>query len=176
MEAVVAPRWRSLPPEVVAEIATRRVALLEAARPPLLDLDRPEDRARLAEAMAGPTDQRFATIVCTASLVDQPDLARATRGLAQLLADDGELLLVEPTGRPGLWGLVVSSAGTVLPAVAGLHLSRDVVAAVRAAGLTVADLDRFEVDTRVWPLRRFVQLRALRIPRSTATDGDGAGS
>jgi hypothetical protein len=48
-------------------------------------------------------------------------------------------------------------------------MSRDVVASVRATGLTVADLDRFSVSTPVWALRRFVELRALRIPRDHGT-------
>ena len=179
MEAVAATtRWRALPPEVVAEVERRRAELLTRAREPVLDLDDPAARARVAvpldEADVGgaPAEPRFATIVCTAALIEEADLSRAVRGLAERLADDGELLLVEPVGHPGVWGLLTASAGAALPVVAGLHLSRDVVAAVRAAGLTVADLDRFEIATRVWPLRRFVQLRALRIPRQPASGID----
>ena len=181
MEAPVAPRWRTLPPEVVAEVEARRRALLDRARPPMLDLDEPEARARLAGIGSAGADrapgERFASIVCTAALVDQPDLGRATRALAGLLDDDGELLMVEPVNRTGAWGLLVSSAGSVLPVVAGLHLSRDVVAAVRAAGLTVADVDRFDIPTPVWPLRRFVQLRAVRItPVAVAPDEPEVGT
>jgi len=155
---------------VVVEIEGRRAELLARARPPVLDLDDPAARRRLRPEYpsVAPDDGLVSSIVCTAALIEEPDLVRAVRVLAALLADDGELLLVEPVGRPGLWGLLVSSAGAALPAVAGLHLSRDVPAAVRAAGLTIADLDRFEIATPVWPLRRFVQLRALRIPRGDA--------
>jgi hypothetical protein len=162
-----------MPPEVVAEIDARRQALLDRARPPLLDLDEPAAGDLLARAElddSGAAPERYATILCTGALVDEPDLGRATRALAGLLADDGELLMVEPVNRAGAWGLLVSSAGSLLPAVAGMHLSRDVVAAVRAAGLTVADVDRFDIPTRVWPLRRFVQLRAVRIVRTTASE------
>jgi hypothetical protein len=167
VEAPVAPRWRALPPEVVAEVDVRRAVLLGRARPPVLDLDDPDARALLVRTAEAGNEVapgvRFASIVCTGALIDEPDLGRATRALAELLADDGELWMVEPVNRAGAWGLLVSSAGSVLPAVAGLHLARDVVAAVRAAGLTVADLDRFDIPTRVWPLRRFVELRAVRI-------------
>jgi hypothetical protein len=169
MDAPVAglPRWRRFPPEVVAAVEARRTALLARAGHPLLDLDDPTGRARLTNTQPErPGADRFASIVCTAALVDQPDLGRAVRALAVLLDDGGELHLVEPVGRPGVWGLLASSAGAALPAVAGLHLSRDVVGAVRAAGLTAADVDRFEVPTRVWPLRRFVEVRAVRIPRA----------
>jgi hypothetical protein len=165
-----------MPPEVVAEVEARRAGLLDAGRLPMLDLGQPDARARLVRGRPGGADEagdeRYATIVCTCALVDEPDLARATRVLAGLLADDGELLMVEPVNRAGAWGLLVSSAGSMLPAVTGLHLARDVVAAVRAAGLTVADVDRFDVATPVWPLRRFVQIRALRIPRSAEVAGE----
>jgi hypothetical protein len=176
MDAPVAdpPRWQTLPPEVVAVIDARRAVLLARARGPVLDLDEPAGRARLDTRIPDGDargSERFASIVCTGALVDEPDLARSVRALSALLADDGELLVIEPVGRPGVWGLLVSSAGAVLPAVAGLHLSRDVVGAVRAAGLTVADIDRFEIATRVWPLQRFVELRAVRIPRADEVRG-----
>ena len=180
MEAAVTPsRWRNLPAEVVAEVEARRRVLLDTGRTPMLDLDEPGARARLARVgtvgNVGERDERYASVVSTCALVDEPDLAKAVRALAGLLADDGELLMVEPVNRPGPWGLLVSSAGTMLPAVAGFHLSRDVVAAVRAAGLTVADLDRFEVPTRVWPLQRFVQLRARAHPAAGRAHRRAAG-
>jgi SAM-dependent methyltransferase len=164
----------SLPPEVAAEVSRRRAGLLERARGRVLDLDQPDDRARLEVVASSPAPvdpaDRFDTIVCTCALVEQPDLARAVHALARLLDDAGELLLIEPVNHAGMTGLLLSSIGSRLRAVDGLHLSRDVVATVRAAGLTVADLDRFVMPTAVWPLRRFVELRAIRIPRLAVPD------
>ncbi len=74
-------------------------------------------------------------------------------------------MLVEPVNRPGTAGLLWSSLGATLSPVAGRHVSRDVIRTVRAAGLTVADLDRFTIATPVWPLRLFVEARIIRIPR-----------
>ena len=86
--------------------------------------------------------------------------------LDRLLADDGELRLVEPVNHPGLWGLLAGSVVAGLPPSRGRYLSRDVVAVVRSVGLTVADVDRFRIPTPVWPLRRWVDARAVRIPRT----------
>src|SRR5215471_4387507 len=102
MDAQVAdpPRWRSLPPEVVAEVEARRAAVLAGARGPVLDLDDPAGRARLRTHSQWLGDdspgERFASIVCTGALVEEPDLARSVRALATLLADDGELFVIEP--------------------------------------------------------------------------------
>jgi hypothetical protein len=163
----------SLPAEVALEVQRRRLAMLDRAQGRVLDLADPERADVLASAAAArgagevwDDGRRYDTIVCAARLVHEPDLARAVGGLDQLLADHGELLAVEPVLRPGWWGVLSASAGSALPALAGLHVARDVVAALRAAGLTVADVERFQVRTRVWPLRRLVDLRAVRIPRS----------
>ncbi len=129
----------------------------------MLDLDTP-GALTLVEAAAADdgvrADERYDTIVSTCRLIEVPDLLRATTGLARLLADDGDLHLIEPVNHAGPVGLLTSSAGTLLPAVAGLHLARDVPAAVRATGLTVVDLERFIIPTLVWPLRRFIEARA----------------
>lgn len=152
---------------MVTEVRRRRSALLaevagrEGAR--VLDLDTP-GALTLVDAAAGSDgvadDERYDTIICTCRLIEVPDLLRATTGLARLLAVGGDLHLIEPVNRAGTVGLLASSAGAVLPAASGLHLARDVPAAVRAAGLTVVDIDRFTIPTLVWPLRRFIEARA----------------
>ena len=169
----------ALPPEVAAEVRWRRAGLLARAHGRVLDLDEPAAAGALAEAAAARAagevwddSRRYDTVVCTARLVHEPDLARAAGGLDQLLADGGELFAVEPVLRPGSWGLLSASVGSTLRALAGLHVSRDVVAALRSTGLTVADVERFEVRTPVWPLRRLVELRAVRIPRPPSTSPD----
>jgi len=148
---------------VVTEVRRRRGAILAAARGRVLDLDTP-GALTLVEAAAGgdavADDERYDTIICTCRLISVPDLVRATTGVARLLAADGDLRLIEPVNHPGSIGLVTSSAGALLPGLSGLHLARDVPAAVRASGLTMVDLERFTIPTLVWPLRRFIEGRA----------------
>ena len=175
------PAWWGLPPEVTAEVARRRRDLLDRGRGRLLDLDEPGAPAALeaasAQATAAPgsaltAGERYDTIVSTCRLVELADLGRALAGLDLLLAEGGELFLVEPANWPGAIGLVASSLGAWLPAARGLHLSRDVVRTVRSVGLTPADVDRFTIATPVWPLRRFVQVRAVRFPAHPAARRD----
>jgi hypothetical protein len=171
----------SLPPEVAAEVDRRQASMVARARGRVLDLGRPEARDVLRAAASARADgvswdaaSRYDTVVDPAVLVHEPDLARAVGGLVALLADDGELLLVEPVLRPGLMALVVASIGSSLPAVRGLHVSRDVVGALRAAGLTAADVERFEVATPAWPLRHLVEVRAVRIQRRAPASEEAA--
>ncbi|MGZ4682396.1 MAG: hypothetical protein ACXV8G_08055 [Acidimicrobiales bacterium] len=156
------PWLRQLPPMVVTEVRRRRSAVLARAAGRVLDLDTPGALTLVDAASSDGVadDERYATIISTCRLITVPDLLRATTGLARLLAADGDLFLIEPVNRPGSVGLLTSSAGALLPAVSGLHLARDVPAAVRATGLTMVDLDRFTIPTLVWPLRRFIDARA----------------
>ncbi len=167
---------RRLPAAVSAEIDRRRNRIERAARGRVLDLDDPEGRALVADTMVAPTTvpvaDRYDTIISTGALTTWPDLRAVLVGLDRLLADDGDLWLVEPVNHPGLWGLLAGSVVAALAPSQGRHLSRDVVATVRSVGMTVADLDRFTVPNRVWPLRRWVDARAVRIPR---TVGLGTG-
>ena len=149
----------------------RRAEILARARGRVLDLDEPGALDAVLAASVGSSDElatgspigQYDTIVSTGRLIDVADLPAAVRGLRQLLAPDGELHLVEPVNRPGSLGLLQSSLGALLPAVAGLHIGRDVVRVLRSERLAVIDLDRFTIATRVWPLRRFVQARAVRL-------------
>lgn len=159
------PWLRQLPPVVAAEVRRRRGEVLASARGRVLDLDSPEFTGLVdGTGLAEPGDEApYDTIVSTGRLVAAPDLFLTLTALTGRLADDGELHLVEPVGRPGTMGLLAASLGTCLPGMAGLHVARDVPAAVRATGLTVIDLERFTVPTAIWPLRHFVQLRATRL-------------
>jgi hypothetical protein len=163
------PWLRQLPPVVVTEVRRRRGALLAAATGRVLDLDTPGALSLVDAAAVEPVPdgERYDTIVCTCRLIVVPDLLRAAVGLSRLLTPGGDLHLIEPVNRAGTVGLVTSSAGALLPAVDGLHLARDVPAAVRATGLTVIDLERFTIPTLVWPLRRFVQARARLVTAET---------
>ncbi|RMH66799.1 MAG: methyltransferase domain-containing protein [Actinomyces sp.] len=104
----------------------------------------------------------FDTVV---SLIRTPLVADLEGWLAlvdRVLAPEGRFLFCEPTRRPGRTGRLLAAFAPLVRATAGLHLDRDVPAAVRAAGFTITDLDRFEVPTVSAPLRPFVEGRARR--------------
>lgn len=152
------------PVAVRAEV-DRRHAALASAGDRVLDLCDPAQRQLLAlaveEGVAPSARGQYDTICSPAALVRFADLPAAVGALAAMLAPRGEILAIEPIGRPGLGGLLAGSAGALLPAARGAHLGRDVPATVRSAGLTITDIERFTMPTPVWPLRPFVQLRAM---------------
>jgi hypothetical protein len=155
------PWLRQLPPVVSAEVRRRRGQILGRVEGRVLDLDDPD----ALERAVGPYD----TVVCTCRLLGAPDAFGLLGQVVDLLDAEGELQLLEPVGRPGVGALLAASAGTLLPAVAGLHLGRDIPAVVRATGMTITDLDRFMVRTAVWPLRHFVQIRAIKLSDGLTT-------
>lgn len=151
---------------------------MAGARGRTLDLDSPGALERLLSAATAATiraDDCFDTIISTCRLIDVADLGAATRAMARLLSIDGELHLVEPVNHVGPMGMVLSSVGSRLPRASGLHISRDVVGAVRATGLSVADVDRFIAQTWIWPLRPLVQIRAVRVASANDRTSVGAG-
>jgi len=104
----------------------------------------------------------FDTIV---SLIRTPlisDFNRFVRTVDQLLTPEGHLLLLEPVRRQGRLGRMLKWSGSLARATGGLHLDRDVPARLRESGLTVTDLDRFEVPTLSAPLRPFIEATARR--------------
>lgn len=117
----------------------------------------------LADLGLGPFD----SIV---SLVRTPlvaDLDLFLRTLLTLLAADGRLYLVEPVRRHGRLGHVVAFGGLLTRVAGGLHLDRDLPAELRARGMVVTDLVRFEVPTLSAPMRPFIDAVARR-PISSA--------
>lgn len=154
------PRW---PAVVRADLERRQLVLAGRCRGEVLDVGSPDGRDLLWRAVhdgLGDHARRFDTVVSVAGLVRFPDLVAAVTSLASLLAPDGELYACEPVGRPGAVGLLGSSLGALLPPVRGVHVARDLPAALRATDLTVTDIERFSMPTAVWTLRPFVQLRA----------------
>lgn len=125
--------------------------------------------------LATPSEPAAADLEVVASvgaLTDHADLAAAIRGVEAALAPGGTFLFLEPVGRPGWRGLLEASAGAHLAAVRGRHVGRDVPAAVRASGLLICDLERFEIATAAWPLRHWVQARALKTRGLRGLDPD----
>lgn len=114
--------------------------------------------ARGDEVPTGPYD----VVIGTAALLGVPDLHETMRGIAALVADDGEIFLIEPANHPGAWSMILSTAWSYHPVLRGRHVERDLAATVRSVGFTVTDLERIAMPTIVRPLRTFVSLRARR--------------
>jgi SAM-dependent methyltransferase len=95
------------------------------------------DEAQLA-------DGSFDTIVSTMVLCTVPDVDRAARQIRRWLAPDGRLLFIEHVKGSG-WRGTAQHLLTPLwsLAVAGCHLDRDSLAALRRADLFVTDCERF---------------------------------
>lgn len=126
-------------------------------------------------------DGGYGTFDTIVSLIRTPlvaDFDRFLRTLILLLADEATLLFLEPVKRPGRTGRtrrtgrLLSAAGRLGSAfrhsstVKGLYVDRDLPAAIRAGGLTVTDLWRFDVPNLSPPLRPFMEARA-RLPLKT---------
>jgi hypothetical protein len=169
---LVAARPR-FPRPVQRLLVDRRLRLLANVDVDVLDLSSPAARARIvaagkAEDGRDPLEgtdgrTRYRAIVSVAELVRFPDVVLALRGIDRLLADDGDLWLVEPVHHTGSAATLLASLWSNHPAVAGVHVERDVADAVRAVGLTLTDLERFAMPTTVYPLRLFIQARARRV-------------
>jgi len=163
------PRW---PAVVRAELSARHArwlaGLADVPADRVLDLSVASGRQVLAAAIAagaggapgGGAEARFDHVVSVAGLARFADLGAALSVVSALLDPAGVLWAVEPGYRPGPVGLVTSSVGALLPPARGVHLARDVPDTVRATGFTITDVRRFGLSTPVWPLRRFVSLRA----------------
>jgi SAM-dependent methyltransferase len=89
-------------------------------------------------------DGSFDTVVATLVLCTVADLDAATGAIARWLRPDGEVLFLEHMVAPGRRGTLQRAATPVWARLAaGCHLDRDPIAALRRAGLVVADLDHF---------------------------------
>lgn len=158
-----------LPSGVAAEIASRAEAIRSRDLGRCFDLSSPGARTELAElARAGaPGSGDYDAVVSVAELVLFADLPAALRALGGLVKPGGEMWLLEPIGRPGLWASALAWLCSASPSLGGINLNRDVVGAVRAIGMVVTDVERFTVPGAPWPLQRFVQLRAtwVEVPR-----------
>lgn len=99
----------------------------------------------------------FDSIVSLIRLPLVEDLDGFFATVFDLLADDGKLYFLEPVRRSGRLGRMVAVAGVVGRAAGGLYLDRDLPAEIRARGMVVTDLARFEVPTVSAPLRPFVE-------------------
>jgi len=162
---VVVESPRRFPTVVGHELRRRGTALRASTEGRVLDLDDPAARAEIARASAGArVVPAYDAALSVGQLVRFPDLVAAMRGIDRLLGPEGRLLLVEPTGRPGIAALLLDSVWARTPWVRGLHLGRDVPAALRGTTLLLDDLERFTMPTPVTSLRHGVEVHAARRP------------
>lgn len=158
----MSPRPR-FPAAVERSLLDRRTRLLADASSDLLDLSQSHAREQVLRAAHDRAEPRYATVLSVAELVRFPDLVLALTGIDRLLSADGELVLVEPVHHAGVAATVIASCWSRYSALSGVHVERDVPAAVRSVGLDITDLERFTMPTAVWPLRLFVEARARRV-------------
>ena len=105
---------------------------------------------------------RYDTVVSFMRTPDVSDLDSFVAALDQILADDGWILMMEPSGSGSghTRGWLPSRLGHRRPIRAGGR--RDVVSALRAGGFTVTDLHRRELVSAPARWRRYVEIRARR--------------
>jgi len=123
--------------------------------------------------------ERYDTVVSVTRTPFVDDMDTYLSSLDRLLAPDGWLLMIEPSGAAsrgaasdlltGLSRLALASAGTVLRRLRGgrvdepaARLDHDPVASLWASGYAVTDIHRFEVPSAPAAWRPFVELRARR--------------
>jgi SAM-dependent methyltransferase len=98
-------------------------------------------------------DGSFDTVVSAATLCTVADLGVALVAVHRLLAPGGRLLFLEHVRAPGLQGVAQRvSAPVWIRLAAGCHPDRDTVAAMRANGFVVTELDRFRIRLAANPL------------------------
>ncbi len=174
---VVVERPRRFPAAVEAELDRRRPALQARLRGRVLDLDRADARQEVARAAArAHCSAAYDTVVSVGQLARFPDLVAALRAIDRLVVPDGQLLVVEPTGRPGMGSALLDSAWARSPWVAGFHVGRDVTAGLRATTFVLDHIERFSMPTAVSSLRHAVEVHAVRAPAEGSRSGADAST
>jgi SAM-dependent methyltransferase len=141
------------------DVAVRRERLVAQARGRVLDLaGEPRWMTRTDLPL-----HSFDTIVCVFELCSVDDVYSALLRIAELLAPDGQLLVLEHTRTTGWRGRVQDTAAPVWRRVAGrCRPNRDIIGLLRENNFAVTDCDRFEVDGAPALLRRAVSVVAIR--------------
>lgn len=166
-----------LPPGVQLLVRSRRRVLAGRARGRVLDLGGAESHASLWVSH-GPDDpdavrlgpafeqelaelvdagEQFDTVFCAFRLVAAVDLATTLDRLRRLLHDDGRLLFLEPARRTGSTGRAQRLVAPGITMATGWRIDRDIPAALRAASLSITDLERHRTNTVQWWLRATVE-------------------
>lgn len=169
-----------LPPGVQLLVRSRRRVLAGRARGRVLDLGGADSHASLwaSHTRTGDEDrdtvrlgvdfepqlarlvdagEQFDTVFSAFRLVAVGDLDATLDRLSGLLRADGQLLFLEPARRTGSTGRAQRLAAPGLTVTTGWRIDRDIPAALRAAALSVTDLERHRSGTVQWWLRRIVE-------------------
>lgn len=149
-----------VPPAVLDALGGRWQALAASAAGRVLEL--PADGVEEAVRSERSRGARYDTILSFMRTQQVADLDSFVAALKLILADEGWILMMEPSGsgdgeRRGRlpFGLGRRRPGRDQP-------ERDVVSALRAGGFTVADLHRRELVSAPARWRRYVEIRARR--------------
>jgi len=165
----MARRSPPLPPPLLAAVARRRRGIIEKSEGDVLeigewwrDVDAYDETPSVSSVRSVDSldelddSARFDTIVTVLGFPRYADLPSTAAWLGRHLTDTGRLRFVEPVGMPGLRGAIGGVSSPFIPALAGLHLDRDVPSALRASGLVITDNERFRMPTLLWSLRNWV--------------------
>ena len=148
------------PPSLLDALSERWQPLAASAVGRVLEL--PSDDIEAAVRSERARGTRYDTILSFMRTPQVSDLDGFVAALGEILADEGRILMVEPSGSGNgrLRGWLPSRSGH--PRSRCDRAERDVVAALRAGGFTVTDLHRRELASVRAQWRRYVEIRARR--------------
>ena len=131
-------------------------------------LELPSDGVEAAVRSECSRGARYDTILSFMRTPQVSDLDGFVAALGEILADEGRILMVEPSGSVNgrLRGWLPSRIGH--PRSHRDRAERDVLSALRAGGFAVTDLHRRELASVPSQWRRYVEIRARReTPRAS---------
>ena len=167
--AVIDDSPRRFPSRVERAIERWHSAAVARSSGRVLDLSIPFDRLVLVGALGIEVEPSWDVIISAGELARFPDLGLAFRAIDRLLVPTGRLDAFEPVARPGTLRMFAAAPFTRTPWLRGMHVGRDLLAAMRTTALVGDDVERVTMRTLIVPLRHFVSLSARRaIPSSEA--------
>ena len=127
-------------------------------------LELPSDGVEAAVRSECARGTRYDTILSFMRTPQVSDLDGFVAALGEILADEGRILMVEPSGSGsgGLRGWLPFRVGHPRAHRHRDRFERDVASALRAGGFTVTDLHRGELTSVPSQWRRYVEIRARR--------------